>query len=243
MSRALPIRPKVVSFGALALVVTVVTFTACRSHKAPSAMSSQSATQGRGAGGHQGAAAPGVALAAFTGGSNGAQQPVAMTGTGGSPGGVHLVTTTGVTGRQEDPSDSILGKLHKTDIKEIEMGKMAEKNGHSKEMKNFGKMLVRDHSAADKRVLAFAKAEHIDIAVPAEKMAAPKKPEPGPNFDTEFAKEMVQDHQHDIAEVTSVRDSTKDAKLKTLLGSLLPVLEKHEKTAQKLVDQSSNEHK
>jgi hypothetical protein len=48
---------------------------------------------------------------------------------------------------------------------------------------------------------------------------------------------MMRAHQHDIAEVMEVCDSTTDAKLKSLLSSLLPVLMKHAEIAQKIVDQ------
>src|ERR1700710_490242 len=61
----------------------------------------------------------------------------------------------------------VLGKLHESNQKEIAMGKMAEKNGKSKEVTSFGKTLVKDHSAADKKVLSLAKAEKIDLPKPA----------------------------------------------------------------------------
>jgi predicted outer membrane protein len=55
-------------------------------------------------------------------------------------------------------------------------------------------------------------------------------------FDAKFAQEMVDDHKRDIAEVTEARDATVDPKLKKLLTELLPTLQKHEETAQKIVD-------
>ena len=47
---------------------------------------------------------------------------------------------------------------------------------------------------------------------------------------------MTQRHKKDIAEVTEARDATPDPKLKKLLTELLPVLQKHEEAAQKIVD-------
>jgi predicted outer membrane protein len=48
---------------------------------------------------------------------------------------------------------------------------------------------------------------------------------------------MLADHKKDVAEVTAARDATTDPKLKRLLTDMLPVLKKHQDTAQKLVDQ------
>lgn len=47
---------------------------------------------------------------------------------------------------------------------------------------------------------------------------------------------MVGAHKKDIAALTKARDSTADEKLKKLLTELLPTLQKHEDTAQKILD-------
>lgn len=127
----------------------------------------------------------------------------------------------------------VLGKLHESNQKEIAMGKMAQKNGKSKEVTSYGKMLVKDHSAADKKVLALAKQEKVELPAPA---AAKDDMPMGADFDAAFAKSMVEDHKKDIEEVTKARDTTTDEKLKKLLGDMLPTLQKHEDTAQKIVD-------
>jgi putative membrane protein len=147
----------------------------------------------------------------------------------------------GSAGYAADPPKTadVLGKLHQSNQKEIEAGKLAEKSGKSKAVKEYGKMLVTDHSAADKKVTALAKEEKVELPA--------AKPEKGdmsgmatdPDFDTKFAREMVDDHKKDIAEVTDARDSTTDPKLKKLLADMVPKLQKHEETAQKIVDSSS----
>jgi putative membrane protein len=50
----------------------------------------------------------------------------------------------------------VLGKLPDADQSELAMGKLAEKDGHSEQVKDFGKMLVKDHTGADKKVTASA---------------------------------------------------------------------------------------
>ena len=55
---------------------------------------------------------------------------------------------------ETSPTATVLNKLHLSNQKEIEMGKVAEKGGQSKDVRNFGKDLVKDHTAADKKVAA-----------------------------------------------------------------------------------------
>jgi putative membrane protein len=139
-----------------------------------------------------------------------------------------------------DPPDTatVLGKLHQSDQKEIAAGKLAQTNGTSKQVKDYGKMLEKDHTAADKKVAALAKQEKIDLAsaTPGGSSNDMSGMAADPMFDTKFAREMVDDHRKDIAEVTQARDATADAKLKKLLTELVPTLQKHEETAQKIVD-------
>jgi putative membrane protein len=127
----------------------------------------------------------------------------------------------------------VLNKLHESNLKEIEMGKMAQTNGQSKDVKAFGKTLVKDHTEADKKVKALAKAEKATLS---DQAPAMKHDElgTGADFDTKFAKSMVEDHEKDLAEVKEARDATTDPKLKALLNGLVPTLEKHRETAQKI---------
>jgi putative membrane protein len=134
----------------------------------------------------------------------------------------------------------VLGKVHQSNLKEIAMGKMAQSHGMSNAVQSFGKALVRDHSAADKKVVKLARDEKIDLAaVTPPNDARLDEMHTGTAYDDAFAKDMVDDHNKDVAEVTAARDTTTDPKLKKLLAEILPVLKKHLETAQKLVDASA----
>lgn len=156
-------------------------------------------------------------------------------------------TTTGSTGttgaqpavpkpassNETSPTATILNKLHLSNQKEIEMGKVAEKGGQSKDVRNFGKELVKDHTAADKKVATLAKEEHIDLA--GAGATTDHMPQPGADFDLKFAQMMVEDHTTAITDVETALDTSSDGKLKDLLGKLLPTLKKHKETAQRIV--------
>jgi putative membrane protein len=153
--------------------------------------------------------------------------------------------TLGGSARAADSPDTatVLGKLHHSNQMEVAAGKLAEEKGQSKEVKSFGKTLVTDHSASDKKVMALAKSEKIELPAEAAKpdeMTDKLKSATGAEFDKTFAKDMLSDHEKDIAEVKEARDKTTDTKLKSLLTATLPVLEKHRDLAQKLVDKGAS---
>ncbi|HVU52274.1 MAG TPA: DUF4142 domain-containing protein [Polyangia bacterium] len=133
----------------------------------------------------------------------------------------------------------VLGKLHRSNVKEIRMGEMARDHGHSKEVQSFGKTLIKDHTEADDKVAKLAKEEKIDLAANTPEVGSTDM-NMGAGFDAEFARTMLDDHKKDIAAVENARDATKDERLKSLLKELLPTLKKHESIAQKLVNQGGN---
>jgi putative membrane protein len=147
----------------------------------------------------------------------------------------------GIAMAADQPSTAdVLGKIHHANLHEIHMGKMAVNHALSADVKAFGKALMTDHAMADKKVLQLAKDENVSLTAGAPVPDTHLGREfTGAAFDDAFAKEMLADHEKDIADVTAARDATTDAKLKALLTDLLPVLKKHEDTAQKLVDKAA----
>jgi putative membrane protein len=142
------------------------------------------------------------------------------------------------TARGADPPSTadVLGKLHNSNLTDIEAGKLAQDYGHSKATKDYGKMLVTDQTSADKQVMAIAKDEKIDLAASTPVVGSNRLADltAGPAFDRRFARSMVDDHKKLIAELTEARDKTTDAKLKKLLTAILPTLQKHESMAESL---------
>jgi putative membrane protein len=129
----------------------------------------------------------------------------------------------------------VLGQLHSDNVREMRMGSMAVQHGTSRDITAFGDELIRDHDAADALVVAFAKSRGITLAAntpPVGPIDLPK----GEGFNAEFAKMMVKEHRDAIDQVNKWYVGTRDEKLKSLLSALLPMLEKHENTAQRLVD-------
>jgi putative membrane protein len=132
----------------------------------------------------------------------------------------------------------VLTKLHHSNQMEIEAGKLAQEKGQSKAVKDFGKMLVKDHTAADKKVTSVAKQLKVELPTGAPEMKHEKLEKAralsGPEFDKAFTEAMVEDHKEDVEEATLARNKTPNPQLKKLLSELVPTLEKHRAEAEKL---------
>jgi putative membrane protein len=130
----------------------------------------------------------------------------------------------------------VVAKLHNWNLTEIEAGRLAQDYGHSKATKDYGKMLVADQTAADKQIIALAKEENIDLASSTPVVGSNRLADltAGPAFDRRFARSMVDDQHKQIDEVTAARDRTNDPRLKKLLTTMLPTLEKHASMAESL---------
>src|SRR5689334_10021730 len=99
-------------------------------------------------------------------------------------------------------TEQVLMKLHHSNQMEIAAGKLAQEKGQSKDVKSFGKTLVSDHTAADKKVMALAKEEKINLPesppMPEDKMDKMKSVSAA-EFDKMFASDMLEDHKKDVA--------------------------------------------
>ncbi len=122
------------------------------------------------------------------------------------------------------------------DLAEVQMGKLAQQNGQSEAVKQFGQKLVSDHSAnADK---AKQLAEQIGLTPPSEpsakQQAEYKKMSKlsGAKFDREFARGMVKDHKADVAKFK--KEGQKSGPVADFAKQTVPTLEQHLQMAQSI---------
>jgi len=114
---------------------------------------------------------------------------------------------------------------------EVEAGKLAQQNGASDRVKNFGSMMVADHSAANQQLAGLASSHGINLpaALPAEeqKHLDAMKKLTGKAFDKHYVDMMVNDHKKDIGKFKMASEKCDDAQLKSFAGTTLPTLQKH----------------
>jgi len=123
---------------------------------------------------------------------------------------------------------------------EIDSGKLAEAQADAKDVKQFAKKLVKDHTKSSKQLMDLVKKEKIDATAPAaldqrhQAILDGLKVMKGKDFDTAFAQAQVQAHQEGIALFKSFSQNGDNDQLKAFARKGLPVLEKHLEMAQKL---------
>lgn len=116
-------------------------------------------------------------------------------------------------------------------MEEVALGKLAEEHGTNPKVKELGKMMVADHSKANEELKALAAKKNITLPVAMsekhQKDHDDLAKKTGADFDREYTKMMVDDHQDDIDEFQKEADHGKDADVKNWAAGKVPVLQHH----------------
>ena len=123
---------------------------------------------------------------------------------------------------------------------EVDLGKLAQTNGASAQIKDLGRMMVDDHGKANEELKAMAQQKNISLPVALsddskkkyDDMAAKK----GADFDKAYADMMVSDHKEDIDDFQHEADKGADADIKAWAAGKLPTLQHHLEMSQAAKD-------
>ena len=118
---------------------------------------------------------------------------------------------------------------------EVRFGGLAEDKASSKAVKDLAQRMVDDHTKVDDKLKAAASKDNISI--PAQLNAKDQATYvrlsqlSGAAFDRAYARDMVRDHEADLAEFRREANDGKDASIKSFAAQTLPTLEDHLKEA------------
>jgi putative membrane protein len=114
---------------------------------------------------------------------------------------------------------------------EVKLGEVAEKNASSKAVKDFGAMMVADHTKLNNELKALAAKQGIALPAeldPAHQAVVNKLSKlSGAAFDKAYITDMVKDHQKDLAEFKAEAAKTQDPELKALVEKGASVVAMH----------------
>lgn len=114
---------------------------------------------------------------------------------------------------------------------EVTLGKLAVEKGVSKQVKELGAMMVKDHSAVNEELKTAAKAKNITLPATLSDKCQKKVQEltakTGTDFDKAYAAAMVSDHKEDIEAFKKEAEKGNDAQLSAWAKAKLPTLEHH----------------
>jgi len=128
---------------------------------------------------------------------------------------------------------AIIGKA------EIELGQMAIKNTQDENVRAYAQRMVKDHSAADKKLQAIAAKENLQLPQTLDKEHESLKTKlqglKGEDFDRAYVQAMAKGHDKAVALFESASQQPQMPEdLKQFAASTLPTLEQHKEMAHSL---------
>jgi len=102
---------------------------------------------------------------------------------------------------------------------EVAMGKMAEQNAKSDDVKSFGKRMVSDHSKANDELKSIASKKGVQL---------PDKEHSGKwTSDKTYMDMMIKDHEKDLAEFKEEASSGSDPDVKKFADDTAKIVQEH----------------
>jgi putative membrane protein len=121
---------------------------------------------------------------------------------------------------------------------EVKLGQLAQEKGANEAVKKFGQRMVQDHSKAYDELKQAAAKENITVPADLDRKdqaaydAFSKLS--GAAFDKAYARDMVKDHQENIAEFKREANSGQKDAIKNFAAETLPTLQEHLKEAREM---------
>jgi putative membrane protein len=116
-------------------------------------------------------------------------------------------------------------------IAEVEAGRLAQDKGNTQQVKDFGAMMVKDHSAANDKLQSIASAKNITLPTSSSvsQMATKAKLDilSGGEFDKSYVKGQVAAHRQTIALFRKEISSGQDDEAKAFATATLPTVRSH----------------
>lgn len=130
-----------------------------------------------------------------------------------------------------NPDASFYKNAAEGGIAEVDAGHLAQDKGNSQQVKDFGAMMVKDHSAANEKLQALASSKNVTLPTSASvgQMATKAKLDvlSGETFDKSYVKGQISAHRDTIALFRKEISSGQDADAKAFATATLPTVRAH----------------
>lgn len=127
---------------------------------------------------------------------------------------------------------------------EVALGKIAATRAITPSVKNFASMMQVDHGQADAKLQMMAKREGIEppqaLDPDHQKMVDDLAKLQGCEFETQYVKMMLKDHEADVAKFEQEEKAASDPAVREFAASTLPTLREHLSLIRSIDDDESN---
>jgi putative membrane protein len=142
-----------------------------------------------------------------------------------------LASFTMVVSAADNPDASFFKKAAEGGLSEVQLGTLAQSKSPTPSVKEFGSMMVTDHTAANEKLKAIAASKGIELPTSPSvgQMATKAKLDvlSGSSFDKSYIQGMVEDHEETIKLFQSEAAAGQDADAKAFATATLPTLKTH----------------
>jgi putative membrane protein len=154
--------------------------------------------------------------------------------------GLTLLVPICVFAANSSPDESFYKQAAEGGLAEVEMGNVAQQKAENPRLREFGAIMVKDHTAANQKLKAIAASKNIDLptSLSVGEMASKTKLEAlsGDTFDKSYIKSMIKDHEDDIAIFKKEAASGQDPDAKAFAAATLPTLQAHLKAIKSIAE-------
>ena len=137
----------------------------------------------------------------------------------------------GVAALADSPDASFMKSAAEGGMSEVELGQLAQQKASNPAVKDFGAMMVKDHTAANEKLKALAASEQVTLPDSPSLMQKASKTKlnmlSGDSFDKSYVKGMIDDHKNDIKEFRNEISEGKDPQARAFASATLPTLQMH----------------
>jgi len=131
---------------------------------------------------------------------------------------------------------SFVRKAAEANYAEIQLGKLAQDKANNAAVKDFGQRMVTDHTKAYDQLKPIAGKDNVTMPdrmnVKDQALYDRLSKLSGTQFDREYMRSMVKDHQSDVAEFQRESTKAKGADVRKYASNTLPVLQEHLRVAE-----------
>ncbi len=142
----------------------------------------------------------------------------------------------------DDPDASFYKKAAESGIFEVEAGNQAQQKANMQPVKDFGAMMVKDHTAAGDQLKSLAASKGVSLPTSASvtEMAEKGKLDvlSGDTYDKSYIKGQIKAHHEAIALFKKEIATGQDADAKAFAQQTLPTLQAHLKAARDIATQN-----
>jgi putative membrane protein len=134
-------------------------------------------------------------------------------------------------GADSSPDSAFYKHAAEGGLSEVELGNLAQTKSNNESVKDFGAMMIKDHTAANDKLKEVAASKNISLPTSGSmgQMATKAKLEvlSGDTFDKSFIKGMIKDHEGAIALFKKEAATGQDPDAKAFAVATLPTLRAH----------------